>query len=305
MPRQRSFISAGAVLLPLLLAADTVKLHGVIKGRSGATMIVQTPDSPGVIVVLTDETKVGQVQGLLKARRKHMSMTALVPGLVIDVEGTSNSDNQVVATSVRFKGDDLRRAQSIQAGLYETQLQTKQHQAELEKQNAALQAQNEALKKQQEDLSEAQKKVDANRSAIQAAVARFGQLDEYYILDEVTVYFENGKTSLDATYKPQLLQLAAKAKQIRGFMVQVTGYASSTGSESLNQRLSEDRADNVAIFLSQSGHIPLTNMLAPGAMGESRQTGDSTSAAGQAANRRVVVRILQNKGIAGLPDTGQ
>ena len=52
-------------------------------------------------------------------------------------------------------------------------------------------------------------------------------------------------------------------------------------------------------FLEQKGQIPLTNMLSPGAMGTSRQVAPDTTAEGQADNRRVVVRILQNKGIAG------
>ena len=97
-------------------------------------MIVQTADSPRLIVLLTDYTKVGQVQGVLKARRKDMSMAALVPGLVIQIEGMPNAEGQLVASSVRFKGDDLKQAQSIQAGLYETQVRTKQQQEELEKQ---------------------------------------------------------------------------------------------------------------------------------------------------------------------------
>ncbi len=51
-------------------------------------------------------------------------------------------------------------------------------------------------------------------------------------------------------------------------------------------------------FLEQNG-VPLTNMLAPGAMGTSKQVAPDTPAEGQAENRRVVVRILQNKGISG------
>jgi OmpA-OmpF porin, OOP family len=51
-------------------------------------------------------------------------------------------------------------------------------------------------------------------------------------------------------------------------MIQVKGYASSSGSAALNQKLSEDRANNVTRFLQQEGHIPLTSMLAPGAVGE-------------------------------------
>jgi outer membrane protein OmpA-like peptidoglycan-associated protein len=68
----------------------------------------------------------------------------------------------------------------------------------------------------------------------------------------------------------------------------------------LNQKLSEERAANVTNILLQKGHIPLTRMLAPGAMGEAHQVGgDKTAAEGQAENRRVVVRVLQNKAVAG------
>ena len=279
--------------------AQTVKIQGLIKARSGAILIVQTLDSPNLNVLLTDNTKVGQIQGVLKARRKHMSMAALIPGLAIQVEGTYNDQTQLVAGSVKFKGDDLQQAQSIQAGLHETQLRAQQNTEDLEKQNVTLQAQNEALKQQQEELTAQQQKIAANKAAVEAAIARFGQLDDYYILDEVTVYFGNGKVNIEPRYKPELLQLAEKAKTIPAFMIEIKGYASSVGSAVLNQKLSEDRADNVATFVLQHG-IPLTNLLAPGAMGESQQVATGKTAERQAENRRVVVRVLQNKGIAGL-----
>ena len=276
-----------------MVSAQT-KVEGVIKGRSGAKIVLQTPDSPKVIVLLTDDTNVAQVQGVLKARKKEMSMAALIPGLPIQVEGTYNEEKQLVAKSIRFKGNDLEQAQAIQAGLAETAQKAQQNQEELEKQNAALAEQNAALKAQQE-------KIAANQTAIAAATARFGQLNDYYILDEVTVYFGNGKVKVDPKYNPQLIALAEKAKTINGYMVQVKGYASASGSVSLNQKLSEERANNVTSILLQQGHIPLTNMLAPGAMGESRQIANKdNSAESEAENRRVVVRVLQNKGIAGI-----
>jgi len=298
------------IVLPALstiASAETVKIEGLIKGRSGATMIVQTSASPNLLVLLTDTTQVGQVQGVFQARKKEMSMAALIPGLAVRVEGAYNAENQLVAKSVSFKGNDLERAQSVQAGMHETQVRAEQNREELEKQNAMLQAQKEALKQQQghlaqqqEQLAAQQQKIATNKAAIDAAIARFGQLDDYYIFDEVTVYFGNGKVALGSEYEPKLIQLAEKAKTIDGYMIQIIGYASSVGSETLNQQLSEDRANNVANFLIQHGHIPLTNILAPGAMGESRQVGNETTAEGQAENRRVVVRVLQNKGIAGV-----
>lgn len=278
--------------------AQTVKIEGLIKARRGDTMILSTSASPSVPVYLTDSTQVGQVQGLLKARRKEMSMAALIPGLQVKVEGTYNEQGQFVATSVSFKGNDLEDAQKIEAGMHETKEQVQQHQEELQKQNAELKAQNEALQQQQTQLTEHQSKIAANKAAIETAIARFGQLDDYYILDEVAVYFANGKTNVDPKYVPQLLALAEKAKIVEGYVIEVKGYASSVGSVALNQELSEDRADAVTNVLVQQGHIPLTRMLAPGAMGEAHQIGDEKTENGQAENRRVVVRILQNKGIA-------
>ena len=290
-----------------ILPAQTVKIQGMIKARSGATMIVQTTDSPNVVVLLTDHTEVGQIQGVFKVRRKEMSMAALIPGLEIQVEGSYGAQNQIVAKIVKFQGNDLERAQSVQAGVYQTQVQARRNKEELEKQNAELRAQAETLKAEQEKISANremisvnQAKIDANRAKIEAAVAQFGQLDEYYIFDEVTVYFGNGKVAVESRYRPDLLRLAAKAKTIEAYNIQVVGYASSAGSAAANQVLSEDRARNVTNFLLQEGNVPLTNLLAPGAMGESRQVGDDKTVEGQEQNRRVVVRILQNKGIAGL-----
>ena len=53
-------------------------------------------------------------------------------------------------------------------------------------------------------------------------------------------------------------------------------------------------------ILVQQGRVPLTRMLAPAAMGESRQVETAQKETEDAVNRRVVVRVLQNKAIAGL-----
>ena len=140
--------------------------------------------------------------------------------------------------------------------MHETKAQVQQSKEELERQNAA-------LEQQQAQLTEQQAKIAANKASIDEAVARFGQLDDYYIFDEATVYFGNGKVKVDSKYASQLLALTEKAKSIEGYMIEVKGYASATGSAAMNQKLSEDRANNVTNILLQQGHVPLTRMLAP------------------------------------------
>ena len=275
-------------------AAQSTKVQGIIKSRSGPDIILSTSQDPNMVVMLTDSTDVGQVEGLLKARSKQMSMAALIPGLAVSVEGDYNNQNVLVASKVRFKGSDLKNAKAIAAGMHDTNQQVQKNQEELQKHNAELQAQNEALQRHQEAI-------ETNKAAIDAAVARFGQLDDYYIMDEVTIYFANGKSAVDPKYISQITTLAQNAGKVNGYMIEVKGYASAVGSPQVNQKISQERAQNVANILLQQGKVPLTRMLAPGAMGESEQVGTNKTVEGQAENRRVVVRVLQNKAIAGVP----
>jgi outer membrane protein OmpA-like peptidoglycan-associated protein len=289
----------------LLLVCGTVdaqssKVKGNIISRAGSHMTMKTSDGTNVVVVLHDNTDVQQVEGVLKARKKDMAMAALIPGLDCEVQGTYNAQKQLVAEWVRFSGEALEQAQAAQAAVHETAVQAAANEAALAAQNAALKEQQAAIDKQQREIA-------ANKAKIAANSARFGQLDDYYILDEVTVYFGNGKVNVDPKYIPPLTELVQKAKTYNGYNIQVKGYASAVGSAALNQELSEERSENVTNILIQQANVPLTAMLAPGAMGESRQIGDDKTEKGQAENRRVVVRALLNKGIAGaelpLPQT--
>jgi OOP family OmpA-OmpF porin len=297
--KRRSSAFVGVLALGVLASAstasyaqDNVKVEGLIKARSGDAMILETKEDPKLVVHLADTTRVEQVQGMLKARSKSMSMAALIPGLPVKVEGFNNLQKELVATSVKFKGNDLEQARAIQAGMHETMARTTQSEAELAKQKAE-------LEQQQAQMNEQEKKVAANKAAIAANSARFGQLNDYYIMDEVTVLFGNGVSKLDPKYGLQLKELAQKAKVVQGYMIEVKGYASATGSAEVNQAISEKRANSVTTYLQQQCDVPLTNMLAPGAMGESRQVATDVKVESDAQNRRVVVRVLQNKAIAG------
>jgi outer membrane protein OmpA-like peptidoglycan-associated protein len=241
-------------------------------------MMVKTQNAGIIVVALTPETQVDEVQGLFHLRRKEFGLTALMPGLPVQVKGNMNDNHQLIADTVKFKGSDLKMAEDIQAGLTPTAQQAHEN---------------------EQQIAANSKEIAMDQQDIQAANKRFGELGEYNILGEVTVYFGNGKVDIDPQYRPQLLALAQKAMAINGYIIQVQGYASAVGSAALNQKLSLERADSVLAFLEQDGKVPLTNVLAPGAMGTTDQVASNQTTEGQAENRRVVVRILQNKGIAG------
>jgi outer membrane protein OmpA-like peptidoglycan-associated protein len=67
----------------------------------------------------------------------------------------------------------------------------------------------------------------------------------------------------------------------------------------VNQKLSLERSQAVVNWLAQQGGVPFVNMLAPGAMSTAAPVASNETSAGRAQNRRVVVKVLINRGIAG------
>ncbi len=102
-----------------------------------------------VVVVLNDNTDVQQVQGAFKARKKEMSMAALIPGLACRCKAATTHKTSWSRNGSDSTARTWRQAQSAQAAVHETQVQAAKNQAELQQQADALAAQNEALKAQQ------------------------------------------------------------------------------------------------------------------------------------------------------------
>src|SRR5215472_18483239 len=73
-----------------LLVAETVKIEGIIVGRSGDEIVVRFGSGAELAFQLTDNTQVSQIGGLFNSRRKQMAMAALIPGLKVKVAGVYN-----------------------------------------------------------------------------------------------------------------------------------------------------------------------------------------------------------------------
>jgi len=124
-------------------------------------------------------------------------------------------------------------------------------------------------------------------------------LTDFDVKGETTVKFKVGSAALSKEDQEQIKQLAQSALGLKGYIVEVMGYADATGSAAMNTRLSEDRAKAVITCLIQQGGVPIRHIVAPGAMGEYGSAAPNETKAGRAENRRVEVKVLVNKGIAG------
>jgi outer membrane protein OmpA-like peptidoglycan-associated protein len=271
---------------------EKVKTNGLITKRDADTLTLRTLDSGDLIVVLTDETKVEQPKGLLKLRKQEMGFTALMPGLKVQVEGVGDAQNRVVANTIKFSKDDLKTAQAIEAGLVPTNeaVQTNQQNIQANKEDIAANKVQIAANKEQ---------IAANQQDIQDANKRFNELSDYDIKYSASVYFASGSTAISAKDKQALTELSQNALGLKGYLIEVKGFADSSGNAAMNQKLSMERAQEVVAFLSQNGNVPIRHIVAPGAMGEADPVATNETAQGRAENRRVEVKVLVNRGMAG------
>ena len=104
---------------------------------------------------------------------------------------------------------------------------------------------------------------------------------------------------ISASDKAALSKLAQDAVGLTGYIVQVKGFADSSGNAAMNQQLSQDRAQAVIAYLIQDRKVPVRHVIAPGAMGTADPTAPNETAQVRAENRRVEVKVLVNKGVAG------
>jgi OOP family OmpA-OmpF porin len=272
-----AMLSLASVASAQISLGREAKFEGIIVGRGGDTMKVKT-EQGSILAVLTANTDVSAKKGRLGLIRKDAAASALIPGLKVSVEGIGDDKGQLIATKVRFFASDLETAHAIEAGLTETKDQVAANKDGIEANRQAI----TAVQDEQANISK-----------------RFGQLGDYDVTLEATVYFEVGSAAISQEGAHDLAEIARRAHEVQGYMIGVEGYADSSGGASVNQKLSLDRSQAVVNWLAQNGGVPFFRMLAPGAMSTAKPAASNETTEGRSQNRRVVVKVLVNRGIAG------
>jgi len=279
----------------------------MIISRTGETLIVSGPNGH-VTVVLTEDTKTKDDRGLFGLATEEMANTALIPGLKVRVDGgVADSQGRLVARTITVDGDDLETAEMIQAGLHPTAEQVAANMQAIESNKKNIAGSQRDIAANQRDIAANQQNIATNRQQIEQNIKdveehtnRFTALAEYDVKGDANVKFGVASSKISEKDQERLKELAQTAKGLTGYIIEVTGYADSTGSAAINTTLSERRARAVITFLMQQGGVPVRHIVAPGAMGEYGTTAPNETKAGRAENRRVEVKILVNKGIAGI-----
>ena len=284
------------------------KVKGTIASRNGELVTVKDKKSGAkTIVDITNDTKIERKHGKVEFyRHADMDVTALVPGLTIEAEGVGNAKGQLVAKKITFTPDEFA-------------VEVAEEQQILANQAAAAKAQTTAsqgvkdAKLAQSSANRAQATANAagadaqaadagslmDAAAIQMVNQRVSDLDSYKTVAEAVIFFPADGSTLDDAAKADLATLAAYTNGgVEGYMVEIAGYASSTGTKQLNQKLSEDRAASVAKYLRETQNVPMRRILVPAGYGATHPDAANSDPRGRALNRRVDVKVIVNKGLS-------
>ena len=284
-------------------SGEKMKIKGTVVKRDADTFTVRDLTGNDTVVRLTDRTTVKTNGGFLRSGTNY-GQTQILRGLNLEVEGRGGSNGELIADKVRFNETDLRTARTVEARANPLEEQAKVTEGRLSEveQNA------QKLSGQIDELAAvsnaarggakaAQETADAAISGVNATNDRISALDDYVPQETTSVNFRVGSSVLTAEGKTKLDAIATKALTAKGYVLEVTGFADSTGGTERNRALSQRRADAVIRYLVEQHQIPLRRIVTPYGFGETNPIADNKTRSGRAENRRVEVKVLVNKGL--------
>jgi outer membrane protein OmpA-like peptidoglycan-associated protein len=286
-----------------------LKIQGIVMDRNADLFRVRDTSNVETIVLLTPSTTVRTHRHGVFGGGKPYAATYILRGLRLQAEGVGNSAGQLVADTVKFDEQDLRTAQALQ----QTDEMTRENAARIaaeeqarkeEQQKLAGQiAENQALTAQaQASANAANARAEEAQRAADRANNRINGLGNYDQIRNWTIYFRPGSAVLSMAEKQKIdagVVWVRSQPNTDAWFVSITGFADTRGNTAYNRSLSERRANAVIGYLVAKHNMPLTRLIQPFGYGESNPASANTTAEGRAKNRRVEIKILQNKGIAG------
>ena len=297
-----TFAQTGGANTRTVASGQKMKIKGVVTSRQPDSFVVQDANGVSTTVTLTNATSVKTSGGFLRGGTNY-GVTAILRGLNLEVEGRGDGTN-LVAEKVRFKEGDLRTARTVEANVTPVENRV----GEAEGRIGQVEQNAQRLSGQLDELAAvsnaarggakaAQETADMAVAGVNATNERISALDDYQVQNNTSILFRVNSAVLSAQSKQQLDQVAQQALQAKGYVLEVSGFASADGATEANRRLSQRRADTVIRYLVENHQIPLRRIVTPYGYGESNPVAENTSRTGREQNRRVEVKVLVSRGI--------
>ena len=286
-----------------IASGQKMKIKGVVTRRDADTFTVRDVNGVDTVVRLDDRTSVKTKGGFLRGGTNY-GQTNILRGLNLEIEGRGTGSGELLAEKIRFNESDLHVARAVEsraAPLEERASTTETKLSQVEANAQRLSGQLDELaavsNAARGGAKAAQETADSAIAGVNATNDRISSLDDYEPQTVAAVNFKIGSAVLLPDSKTKLDDIATKALNAKGYVLEVSGYTDTTGSVERNRLLSTRRADAVIRYLVENHNIPLRRIVTPYGYGESHPVAENTSRDGRAQNRRVEIKLLVNKGL--------
>src|SRR5258708_26806168 len=250
-------------------SGEKMKIKGVVVKRDADTFTVRDLTGNDTVVRLTDRTTVKTKGGFLRSGTNY-AQTNILRGLNLEVDGHGGSSGELVADSVRFNESDFRTARAVESRatpLEERASASEGRLSEVEQNAQRLSGQLDELaavsNAARGGAKAAQETADSAVAGVNATNERISALDDYEPQTVAAVNFKIGSAVLLPDSKTKLDDIATKALNAKGYVIEVSGYTDTTGSVQLNRMFSQRRADAVIRYLLENHNIPLRRIVTP------------------------------------------
>lgn len=279
-----------------LVNGQKYEIEGVVVAKEGDNTFV-VRDSVGVDTRVTISPNASIRANSFWGSGDRYPAASIVRGLNLKVEGRGDASGSLAATKVRFDKSNMETAQSIDARVApaeERLTAAEQNAQRISGQIDELMAISNAARG---GAKAAQDTADAAVAGVNATNQRISAIDEYVVQSTATVNFRVNSAVLSPEAKAALDEVAANAATLKGYEIEITGFASSEGSTARNKELSKRRAQAVIDYLVETHNIPLRRIGQSFGFGELQAVADNSTREGRAQNRRVEVKLLVSRGL--------
>jgi outer membrane protein OmpA-like peptidoglycan-associated protein len=214
----------------------------------------------------------------------------------VDARVTANESKNTEKNAEQDKAlsDQLKQIGDVKKDLDEVGTDLSRTKERVTDADSKAAAAGQAAQQANQAAGNAQQSADGARSFAEQGLNRLDRtmtaMNKWNLSTSISVLFPVGQSTLSKDAKAQLDEFAQNVSGFERYQIEVQGFTDKTGPASVNEALSEARANAVARYLTNEHKVPVRSVSMLGS-GYALPVGDDKTREGRKQNRRVEIRL--------------
>ena len=287
-----------ATSLRTIPTGQKLTITGNVTRIDSGVMSVCDMSGAETVVLMTNSPKITTHRRGIFRGAETRDQSALLIGLRVEVKGRGNDVGQLVPEWIKFHDSDYRAVTQVDTRAIPIEMEQERLAGQLDETTVVASTARKEARAAQETADLARTEAGTAQNTALAAHSKIAAIDDYEATDALTVNFKVGSFALTPVAKAKLDEFAAKTVNAKGYVLEISAYADSSGGEQFNHSLTQRRAEAVMDYLIGFCNVPVRRIVIPYSAGEMHPVADNATPEGRALNRRAEVKMLVSKALA-------